>query len=202
MQKKTAPMSWEEFSRHMGEKLSFEGGVKGIEEAYHFMNSYEGNTWEFIGELCLTFVQKPTRFMLLGTTASGKGDGKVLDREVAQFLPMLTEEEIEAMRETPQYTAFVKARRGYPEHVKNINLTRVRVIGLLYAELTSISETSKPALVNFHRNNLKKPSELTDRDHFYTTIGGDFAQQIRSNRRALIARIVRFIRENNIEDFH
>jgi hypothetical protein len=195
-------MSFQEYLDMMGGKATFEGGLAGIESALNFMTGSGENGHIFVGEICLTMIMKPSKFVLTGKTGNGGGDGVRLDPRLYDFLPKLTDEEIQKIKDDGDHKNLVKARGTFPEPLHYLNMTKVRVCGLMYAQLTDPKLVPGPSLKHFLQlNGGKKPLDFTNDDHFYKSIGGDKAEDIKTNRRNLILKIKRYLEEKEITGF-
>jgi len=181
----------EAFYRLFEGKDSVSGGVEGIEKAYRFLKEFTGEDRIFAGETNLLFLFKPTKFMIMGLTKDSKrGDVKFLREELWKYLPRLTPDEYDkAASDRLMGRDFIKARSEFPEQLRNLNFTMIRVTALIYCEILSHKPKIGKVISHWYNLNRVPPTEIGHDANFYTSISGRDRDLIIDNRSKLIERI-------------
>jgi hypothetical protein len=104
---------------------------------------------------CIVVSEQPLKWVLTGKTKSGKGDGRALNSDIAQYLPTLSAQNREGL------DGIFEARRkkGFREEFVFMNVTMVRRISMISQEYMNPSESklidslrtkygAKPSLLN------------------------------------------------------
>jgi hypothetical protein len=87
----------EKFSSYFNGKDRISGGGEGWNKMFSFLFS-DLDYVKHRAYACIVFSEKPTRLLVTGKTATGKGDGVAINSKIARYLPKFTEDENTAMQ--------------------------------------------------------------------------------------------------------
>jgi len=173
-------------------------GTENVKRAVEFYTEERDNP-NTVGFMCLLFLMKPPNFITAGVSKTQKTIDH-LDGLSANYLPHITKEEVEQMRISfpEDFRAMTAARAIWPEDFKRINMSMIRTIALYHVEMkvNTPQELRDPLTNAWYSLYKAQPTKLPDNSSFYTSITGPNREQLIDNRKRLIIKIDRFIKES------
>jgi hypothetical protein len=129
--------------------------------SYEFLREDESVFLEKI-TACLVFAEKPMKFMILGKTNSGGGDGVKAIDALAKFLPMHPDEFIAQMEYgSMEDRKSFELRQQFSPAFRNVNGTSIKNIALMFQEATWGMPVNTKVIAQYYQKYDRKPSERT-----------------------------------------
>jgi hypothetical protein len=152
---------------HAG-KFSIAGGLRRYANMIDWLKAMEkaGFPIRYVWAACLQYALKPPEILKKGRTKSGKGDGFGFSKEMAYFLPLVRDDEIESNSNTMR--SYQKRRTTHPAWAKYINKSMTWRVAFFYLSKFYLDDemdmlaTKDELLKQWHENMNYNPINATD----------------------------------------